>query len=161
MEITPDTPRNGITILGTICQVPAPFFEGHVLTEPESSVLNQTYAENIRNNIASKIRKAQEKGEDFNEVQRQALVDDYVAEYEFGAGARREVDPVKAQALLISESAVKQALIKGGRKLKDYDRADIRKRAEALIEKNPAILKEAERRVKAEQKAIAELGIEI
>ena len=49
-----------ITIQGGQFQIPMPFSEGHTLNGPEASAMNQLFAENIRNNFAGKMKKAEE-----------------------------------------------------------------------------------------------------
>lgn len=61
MEITNETPMREITVAGTQLQAPAPYAEGHTLNENEAAVLNQTLAENLRNNFASRVGAAVEK----------------------------------------------------------------------------------------------------
>jgi hypothetical protein len=45
-----------ITIAGQSFNVPIRYEEGHELTSGEASALNQTYHENIRNNLAKKAK---------------------------------------------------------------------------------------------------------
>ena len=47
-----------ITIQGINFDAPSPYTSGHVLTANESDVLNQTFAENLRNNFASAVKDA-------------------------------------------------------------------------------------------------------
>lgn len=67
---------------------------------------------------------------------------------------QREGDPVRAEAIRICIGHVKIALRKAGRKLADIDAKVIREKAIALLEKNPSIMAQAEKRV-AELKATA------
>lgn len=113
MNITETTPSNAIVIAGLSLSVFAPIAEGHVCTVNEAAALNQTFAENIRNNFAGKVKaavedKALEVGylstdeggkvigdmtdEQLTEVHAlvdlseiQAALDEYQREYEFGA----------------------------------------------------------------------------
>ena len=59
---------NTITIQGESFSVDMPYSEGHVCTSTQAGALNQTRAENLRNNFASSVKKAaaaaDEAGED-------------------------------------------------------------------------------------------------
>src|SRR3954462_13657602 len=119
-EITSETPRSNITIAGKSFSVPEPYAEGHVLTVNEAATLNQTYAENIRNNMASKVAAAieAEKADTpvpYDHTAMQTAVDDYVANYEFGVRRGVTGDPVEREALNAARELVKNAIrTKGG-----------------------------------------------
>jgi hypothetical protein len=112
MNITPETPSKSFVIAGLTMTVSEPFAEGHVLTENEAASMNQTFAENIRNNFAGKVADflttsaralgligaeesltADAKTAVLNAVsageistdELQAALDTYQSEYEFGA----------------------------------------------------------------------------
>lgn len=112
-EITEATPRTSIQIAGESFNVPQPYTAGHVLSANEASSLNQTYAENVRNNMASKIKALKEAGTFAADVF-QGTVDDYTAEYEFGqrTGGGRSGDPVQTEAMAITRDLVRQAISK-------------------------------------------------
>jgi hypothetical protein len=84
-----------ITIAGAVFQVPIKYREGHVLTAGEASALNQTFRENVRNNLASKEGLTQEQ------------VNEYAAKYEFGERQAAVRDPIEAMALTIARRKVK------------------------------------------------------
>jgi hypothetical protein len=136
-EISDQTPRTGIQIAGESFTVPQPYAEGHVLTANEASSLNQTYAENVRNNFASKVKEANEAGT-FDLAVFQGRLDDYTAEYEFGqrtGGGGRSSDPVQAEAMSITRDLVRQALSKKGLKLADVPASEISRLAKAQLAK--------------------------
>lgn len=112
-EITDTTPRSSLTIAGQTFTVPQPYASGHVLNANEASALNQTYAENVRNNRANFVKEAVEKG-DFDQDVAQGAIDDYCAGYEFGVrtGGGRSSDPVMTEAMNISRDLVRKALVK-------------------------------------------------
>jgi hypothetical protein len=105
MNISPDTETKTRTIQGHEYTIPRPFLPEHfeslttlgVVAEGVARSLNQTLAENVTNNIASRIRsieahnekleEAQNKGERLDEEPRtmvtQADIDAYVADYDF------------------------------------------------------------------------------
>src|SRR6266446_4903096 len=68
-----------ITIAAQTFNVPLRYEEGHELSAGEASALNQTYHENIRNNLAKKAKEG---------TLTQADVDAYASEYQFGADAK-------------------------------------------------------------------------
>jgi len=163
-EVNADTPRSKITIAGHTFDVPEPFSEGHVLDANEAGVLNQTYAENIRNNMASKVNDAieeskKEGGAPFDLAAMQQLVDDYTADYQFGqrrGGASG--DPVEREALNQAREIVRQKIREKGGKLSDYKAADITAKAQEVLGKYPQIREKARVTVEAQQKAASELA---
>lgn len=129
------TKLQNIKIQGFEFQVPAPYAAGHVLTDNEASALNQTYAENVRNNNAGKIKAAQEAAEKMtppgefdidsingikgtaategNTKTLRQLIDEAAATYVFGARVARSsepVDPVEREAHRIAVDVVNTAL---------------------------------------------------
>ena len=149
MKFNSETPTAGVQMQGEIFQVPKPYVEGHVLTPGEASVMNQTLAENTRNNFADRIKKAKEANE-LDAAKMQAEIDSYLEEYEFGVRrGRGPTDPVEREALNIAKDLVRNALREKGHKLADVEADDINRLAEEAIAANESITKEAERRVKA------------
>lgn len=160
-EITETTPRDTITIAGKEFTIPQPYAAGHTLTANEASSLNQTFAENVRNNLAKKVKEQTEVGS-FDQQVFQGTVDDYANNYEFGVrtgGGGRTSDPVMAEALDIARELVRKAIVKAGHKLADVKAAKITELAKGAIEKNPAILETARARVE-EAKGIADISLE-
>jgi hypothetical protein len=135
-EVTDSTPRTEITVAGQTFKAPQPYTAGHVLNANEASALNQTYAENLRNNFAGKVKEAQEAGTFDLEVF-QGRFDDYAGEYEFGVrtGGGRSGDPVTAEAMGITRDLVRKALQKAGHKLADVPAAKISELAKAQLAK--------------------------
>lgn len=161
-EITNKTPREDFTIAGHTFSVFQPFHEGHKITSGEASALNQVFAENIRNNFASKVKDAVEAGSFELEVF-QGQLDDYMADYEFGVrrgGGGRTADPVQAEALIIAKDKVRKALVKKGHALKDVPASEITRLAKDIIAsgKYPEILDAARARVAAQQE-VADIEI--
>lgn len=152
---------NEITIAGRTVAVPAPYEEGHTLSSAEASVLNQTYAENVRNNLAKQFKDSAE-GVNF-----QKIVDDYVAHYAFGVrsgGGGFRGDPVKTEAMSIAREAIKRALQKKGIPVTgDGDNVVSAKKITELavqaLEKHPEWMDLARSRVE-EAKSIVE-GLEV
>lgn len=141
-EITESTPRTSIMIAGENFNVPQPYTAGHVLTANEASSLNQTYAENVRNNMASKVKALKEAGTFAADVF-QGTVDDYTADYEFGqrTGGGRSGDPVMTEAMAITRDLVRQAISKANQadatkpKLADVPASKISELAKAQLAK--------------------------
>ena len=148
MQFSKETPTRAFIIQDKSFQLPQPFSEGHPCTGSEAGVLNQTLAENVRNNLAQRVKKAVDE-DNFDQVNMQAEIDQYIEEYEFGVRrGRGPTDPVEREALNIAREEVKSALRKNNYKLADIDAADITALAEQVVSENPDITKEAERRVK-------------
>ncbi len=145
-----------ITIAGKTFSVPVRYEEGHELTAGEASALNQTYHENIRNNLAKKV-KEHEDGGTFDQATMQATVDAYAADYQFGiraAGVGVTRDPVMAEAMRIAKKQIAELLKKNGKSAKDYEVEALNTAAKNLIAKQPEIMDLAKQRV-AEQQALA------
>ncbi len=137
-----------ITIAAQTFNVPLRYEEGHELSAGEASALNQTYHENIRNNLAKKAKEG---------VLTQADVDAYASEYQFGvraAGVGVSRDPVMSEAMRIAKKQIGELLKKNGKKIGDYEVAAINQAAKNLLDKDPAILELAKQRV-AEQQSLA------
>jgi hypothetical protein len=103
---------NALTIAGVALTLIGRFAAGHVLTENEASALNQTFAENVRNNCAKKVKELSEAGTDVAAIQ--AVVDEYAANYDFGVRKATSQavsrDPVARRATTIARNAVTAAL---------------------------------------------------
>ena len=148
-----DAPRSEITIAGLALTVPAPFVEGHVLRMNEASVLNQTYAENLRNNFASAVKTAQEESKksgvpvDLSVLQ--GKLDEYVNAYDFGVrkggGAHVVLDPVEREARKLAQERVKAALKKKGINLKDVAKEKLEELVTGVLDKYPVLREQAQR----------------
>lgn len=168
-----------VTIAGETFEVRVPYAEGHTLNAAEASVLNQTFTENIRNNAAGRIKAAKEKaeadgttfsldtpvateGEDAGKTLRQ-LITEYADTYQFGVRTVRSAepaDPVEREARSIAREAITAKLRANGVKRKDISEEAFEE-ALAKHSKNPQIVKEAQRRVKAKGDiGLDELGID-
>lgn len=137
-----------ITIAGSPYNVPLRYEEGHELTAGEASALNQTYHENIRNNLAKLAKEG---------LLTQEKVDEYAGTYQFGiraAGVGVSRDPIMSEAMRIAKKQIAELLKKSGKKVADYTVETINGAAKALLAKDPAILELAKQRV-AEQQSLA------
>lgn len=160
MKIPANTPRRAITVQGLTLQAPAPYTEGHTLIANEAAVLNQTLAENLRNNFASVVAKAVKDAgvKDVSELPAektsalQAEFDKYVETYEFGVhrSGVRVVDPIEREAIAIAEEAIKTALRQRNLKVTGEGGVGKEKFNELVAQfaGREDIRKEAERRVK-------------
>lgn len=130
-----------ITIAGATYNVPVRYEEGHELTAGEASALNQTFHENIRNNLA----KQQKEG-----TLTQEAVDKYAAEYQFGVrsgGGGVSRDPVMSEAMRLAKGRITAGLKAKGKKVSDVDPSALTAAAKALIERDGTILELAKERV--------------
>ncbi len=163
--------KTQVTISGVPFEVPEPFTEGHVLRANEANVLNQTYAENIRNNFAGVVKKAQEKakaeGREMSEgevLELATQLETYISEYDFGARRgtpRAAVDPVTREALNIARAKVREALKKKGISLKDFDKEKLEALATDALQRYPQIVEQARTIVEAKRSiGVAALDLE-
>jgi hypothetical protein len=136
-----------ITIAGGTYNVPLRYEEGHELTAGEASALNQTFHENIRNNLA----KQQKDG-----TLTQEVVDKYAAEYNFGvrSGGGVSRDPVMSEAMKIAKLKIGEGLKAAGRKVSDVEASALNAAAKVLIERDPTIVELAKENV-SRSRAIA------
>lgn len=141
-----------ITIAGQSFNVPLRYEEGHELTSGEASALNQTYHENIRNNLAKKAKDGE---------LTQADVDTYADSYQFGvraAGTGVTRDPVMAEAMRIAKKQIGELLKQNSKSIRDYEASALNEAARKLIAKDSAILTLAKQRV-AEQQSLAQADL--
>lgn len=141
-----------LTIQGYSFEIPAPYAEGHALTAIEAKVLNQTFAENIRNNVAKRVKEAVDAGQD-----PASIVAEYASTYEFTTpgtgGTARKLDPVEREARTIAREAIKAQLAEQGRKLKDVDPEKLEAAIDTVASREE-VLKEAKKRVAAKAKTV-------
>lgn len=126
MQINDSTPRESYTIAGETFKVPMPFVAGHTITDGEADSLNQTLAENVRNNLAKKVKEAKDGGS-FDAEEFQLSLDEYVNDYEFGVrtgGGGRSADPLRSEFYDLARAKVKEKLKANGQ-LKGRKAAEI------------------------------------
>lgn len=155
MDIAEGTPTRARTIGGVTVQVPAPYSEGYVLSGPEADMLNQTFAENISNNMRAKAKDGERvlTPEEF-----QPLIDEYITKYSpgvrtggGGGGGARALTPVEIEVRNLATSKLKEILKSKGLKQKDIPFAETR---DKIIEQHrEALTAQAEKVVRAREKA--------
>ena len=164
MKLDPGVQRGLLTIQGTVFTIPRPFNAGHICTAGEAKALNQTLAENTRNNYNDRVKKALRKATDeapFDHTEIQAEIDEYLKTYEFGVRrGRGPADPVEREAFLIGKEFVKAALRKKSLKISDYSTEEINQLASEAVTSNQAISEEAKRRV-ARSEEIGDVEIDL
>jgi hypothetical protein len=155
MDIVEGTPTRARTIGGVSVQVPAPYSEGYVLSGAEADMLNQTFAENISNNMRSKA--VGEDGQPLTEEAFQALVDEYITKYQpgvrsgGGGGGQRALTPVDIEVRNLATAKLKEILKAKGLKQKDIEFTTVR---DKIIEQHrDALTAQAEKVVRAREKA--------
>lgn len=166
MDYDKQTPRREITINEVVLKVISPFKEGDVLTPEQAAVLNQTLAENLRNNFAGRVKEVKEAaggaaGVDLVSLQKE--LNEYTKEYTFGArrAAGIAVNPVERIALSLAKPAVKQALVKAGKDPKSYTAEQLTELAKGALAKYPHFMEQAQKMYDAKKAAGAEALIDI
>lgn len=147
-------------ISGIAFEIRQPYEAGHVLTEIEARVLNQTRSENVGNNVREKIKTAQEEGKSEDEIR--SFVADFDAEYVFNPareGTGRVVDPYEREARKIARELLKAHLADSGRKLTvapdGLTEDEWKDKVEAEVDRiasNEEVLKAAKKNVDAKKK---------
>lgn len=164
-KITEKTPRTEFIVQGILLKVPEPFKAGDVLLENEANSVNQTYRENVRNNLAKEVTKIKESEKDPAKAQSaaQTAVNKYCESYEFGVrtGGGRTVDPVMSIAMGIARTYVKEAWKKDGKKTSDYTTADLNAAARKVVEANEQIRDYAEKELANKKKALANVNVKV
>lgn len=151
-----------ITISGKEFEVSEPYAAGHAITEAEAKALNQVRSENIRNNMASKVKAAYaEEGRKEDDPTPETigeLVATYDREYVFTlasvGGGRKSADPVETEALRIARTLLAGALRQKGTTVKALTEQigeDAVAAKVAEIAAREDVLKEARRVVKARE----------
>lgn len=170
MEFSKKTERKAITVQELTLQAISPYAAGHVLTEKEAGVLNQTLAENLRNNFAGAVKAAVEKAGSIGKVdvaKLQQEFDTYMTSYSFGVrtgGGGFRGDPVATEARKAALELVKGHFKKKGIKLSG-EGAPSKETWNAAIEKvlakRPDLLETAKKVVKLRQEtAGGSLGLD-
>jgi hypothetical protein len=146
-----------ILIGGEGFEVSTPYAAGHVVTEIEAKVLNQTRAENIGNNFRKAVKEAKDKGEGMDAVRGQ--IAKYDGEYTFSAGgvARVPIDPIEKEARSIALTAIKAKFKKDGKNIKALPEGKLEELIDTVAAQDN-VLKLAKERVKAKSK-VADLDL--
>jgi hypothetical protein len=123
MEYSNETPRVSRTIAGIEVQVIAPYAAGHVVTDGEAAMLNQTLAENFSNNLRTKLEKFVPEGSPEGTEPRaataeeaQAIVDQYAGVYQPGVrrtgsgGGAVRLDPIEKEMKAIATQKLSDLL---------------------------------------------------
>lgn len=167
MQFDASTPRQETTIKGKIYQCPMPYSAGHVCNENEAKVLNQTLAENLRNNLVGKWTTRDGDTETFTHGTQEEY-DAYAAEYEFnvrgggGGSSEAKLTPVEREARRIARDKLDAALKAKGITFSKKDPAQKEKYEGLLanLSKREDIVKEAEKRMRSLDKiAFEELDL--
>lgn len=163
MQLAADVKRTARTIAGISVQVPQPYVAGHVVTEGEAQMLNQTLAENFSNNLRTKIEKfiASEGAEPrlATAEEAQQVVDAYASTYTpgvrsgGGGGGRQSLTPLEKEVLALARAKVDERLKSKGLKKADVEYNDV---VQKLIDKRrDEFEKAAEKVLQAKAKAAA------
>lgn len=125
-----------ITIAGQLFDLSDVYAEGHVVTAMEAKALNQTRAENIRNNFAGEVKKVQGERETLTaeEVAKlQTELNKYAKTYEFSVGGGRITDPVEREAKRIATEMVDAKIASTGVSKAKYIEAKGKDKYDALV----------------------------
>lgn len=157
-----------ITVQGVVVEVSAPYAEGQTITAAEAKALNQTRAENVRNNCAKQIKELLEGANGDVEAvakQAQALVSEYDKSYEFTlasvGGGRPKLDPLEKEAYGIARDFLVSKIKEAGMTLKAYTEKNGEEAVKAKIEElaeHPEIVKAAKKALADRQKMADALG---
>ena len=131
MDIPANTDTATRTIAGFSVNVPQPYNAGEPLTEITAAMLNQTFAENISNNMrktlnAGLVAEEGQEAQPYTDATAQTAIDKYVAEYEpgvrrGGSGEARITDPVEREARKLAKKAVTDLIKSQGGKTAHFE----------------------------------------
>jgi len=139
-----------VTIAGKEFEIDEPYRAGHPLTEGEAAAMNQTYRENVRNNMAARVK----------EGATQEDVTSYAEAYEFGVrtgGGRTAADPVMREAINLAKTAIKKYLKDHN---KTADKEVINAKAEELANDPEKEYMDRARRIVEEQRNAASIALD-
>lgn len=153
-------------------KIPAPFKEGYPLRANEADALNAQYHNSVRNAVAPSVKALLEQAgalaEDGSLIPEkvdvkavQEVVDNFIADYDFGQGGGGRVDPVQHEAMEMARGLIRNAIAKKGGKVSDYSAKAITEKARELLAHEthgPAIRKKAEETVK-NRESLADIDI--
>jgi len=162
-------PVKNITVLDFNLEVSAPYSEGHPLTANEALSLNQTRAENIGNNVRSKIKAFNgiPEGEEKTaaEAALRAEVAQYDAEYVFNTrsarGSATTMSPLEKAALKLAGQILLNKLREGKVTKKEYVEKNGEDYVEAKIAEIAAmepVMAEAKKLVAQQEKRASSLA---
>ena len=141
-----------IVIQGVSVDITVPYTAGHALTEGEAKALNQVRAENIRNNMAAKVKEIKADAEELSQEQLSAIaaaVAEYDAAYEFTlastGGGSRTTDPLEVECRAIARQLVSNAVKAKGLKLKDYPKESFDAKVAEVMELEQVVAAAKER----------------
>lgn len=141
-----------ITISGFSIALPIRFVEGHVCSANEAKALQQTFTENVRNNMAKLVAKAKaDAGPDGLSPEATAelhgKITDYAISYQFAARQRAEpVDPIEREARKLARQAYVDALKGKGIDPKTIDADALAEKVDWILENRSWYREEAQRR---------------
>lgn len=154
-----------LTIEGDLYELSAPYAAGHVLNEHEAAALNQTRGENVRNNVASQMkRKIKEVGDrPLTADEKSEIVNKYDAEYQFGARSQRILDPVEREARAMATELVKAAAARKNVPFSSIESKDLANFIDSILNEKPEIREKARLVVEARKSigVVSDDGIDL
>lgn len=159
-----NAPLQTTTIAGIEIHVPAPFYEGYSLREQDADVLNQAYANYVRNTMMKKVKEQQEEHgkEKVTASQVQPQVDEVVKTYDFGrrgaGGGAPKKDEVTQQAEALAWDRIKEALKAKGKKVSDLSKEKKQELIEEAVDNHPEFRETAEQIVQQKQSLESSMG---
>ena len=145
-----------ITIAKHVFTIPQPFVAGHVLTEGEAKALNQTFAENIRNNMANAVATAYS-DKPTDELSPETIVDyvtKYAESYQFtvgSVGSKRVTDPLEVECRRIARTLLADALKTKGLTLAKVPE-EAREAKISEIASRPAVVTQAKKNIESRKR---------
>lgn len=168
-----EAPGPALTVQGITFPLPLTprYSEGHVLTLVEASVLNQTFAENLRNNWAGRMKAHLDKvakdvpteslDASIIEQLRTDFVE-YAGTYTFGFRQPRIVlDPIEHLARKLAKETILSALRERKIDVKTISAEKMEEYVTSLLGKRPDLRKEAKRRIDATKKVSSDIFAEL
>lgn len=160
MQLLPDTATSATIIADLSVNVPAPFAEGHPLSDAEAKVLNQVFKENISNNMRGKFKKIIEKFAGDKEtaaVEAQESLDAYIASYSFGVrvstGGSSKGSPLERRMLRLATARVSKAIKANNLEVTAEKKAELIHNLLANANHNAILKAQAEAELAQEQEA--------
>lgn len=150
-----------LSIAGQVFHITVPYVAGHQVSRIEAHVLNQAFADNIRNNtkpwVQQAIDEAKASGaQTLSFAAKLALVErirQYAKSYcfSFPRGLRNTVDPVESEAHKLATAALREQLQRSNLSLTAFTEASIEEKIQQMLDKIPKYRELAQQRVAAMQ----------
>lgn len=153
-----------ITIAGLDVTIDDKYSEGDTISTNEAAALNQTRAENVRNNTAAKVKEFNENPDESEFDSVEELIEyiiNYADNYEFGArSGGRSTDPLASEMRDLAKKAIKSRILQAGGKISDFSGKELNAKVDEVLS-NPDNFAKIKAKAEENLARIDEVSIEV